>query len=196
MKSYSKLFKKLKAYLKESQSPKRYRHSRDVSRLARKIAEMHGVDERKAEIAGLAHDVAREFSLEDIQKWCDRGGWVPEPDTLRLMLYHGHAGREFLAERFGIEDPSVLDAVRSHTIGHPGMCELAKIVYIADYCEPGRKHMTGKKRKELLSLTLDQTMMRILDEEMRYLKKNNRIISKQTAELYKVLLEERDEAGI
>lgn len=40
-------------------------------------------------------------------------------------------------DKYDIEDEEILMAIRSHTTGRPGMSLLEKIVYIADYMEPG-----------------------------------------------------------
>ena len=43
----------------------------------------------------------------------------------------------YLAEKeAGITDPEILDAIRYHTSGRPGMTLLDKVIYVADYIEP------------------------------------------------------------
>ena len=51
---------------------------------------------------------------------------------------------------FDITDSDILEAVRVHTFGEPGMCDLAKILYVADKIEPGRNHVTAEHKQMLL----------------------------------------------
>ena len=53
---------------------------------------------------------------------------------LELILVENEAGISWIQE--------VLDAIRYHTSGRPGMTLLEKIIYLADYIEPGR-HFPG-----------------------------------------------------
>jgi HD superfamily phosphohydrolase YqeK len=43
-----------------------------------------------------------------------------------------------LEHELRIKDREILEAVRVHTTGFPGMSTLAKVVYLADCLEPGR----------------------------------------------------------
>ena len=58
-------------------------------------------------------------------------------------LVHAKLGA-YLAEReYGITEKEVLSAIRFHTTGKADMTLLEKIIYIADYIEPGRKEIPG-----------------------------------------------------
>ena len=49
-------------YLKENLMEKRYLHTLGVVDTAKKLAEINNISEEKAEIAALAHDVAKNLS--------------------------------------------------------------------------------------------------------------------------------------
>jgi len=53
-------------------------------------------------------------------------------------LAHGPMAAE-RARRDGERDPGVLDAVRYHSIGYAGWDDVGKMLYLADYLEPGRE---------------------------------------------------------
>ena len=57
--------KDLKKYLSEI----RYEHSILVAEEAKKLAKYYNENEEKAYIAGLVHDIAKEFSDEENEKW-------------------------------------------------------------------------------------------------------------------------------
>ncbi len=58
---------------------------------------------------------------------------APLPDRLA----HGPAAAT-RAAREGETDPGVLDAVRYHTTGYAGWDDVGRMLYLADYLEPGR----------------------------------------------------------
>ncbi len=69
-----------------------------------------------------------------------RAAWLH--DALRdapaaTALAHGPLAAE-RAAREGERDRGVLDAVRYHSIGYAGWDDVGKMLYLADYLEPGR----------------------------------------------------------
>ena len=56
-------------------------------------------------------------------------------------LRHGPAAA-VLAERYGEDDDGVLDAVRYHSVGYAGWEMVGKVLFLADYLEPGRESHT------------------------------------------------------
>jgi len=62
------------------------------------------------------------------------------PDAWGLdKLRHGPAAAE-LARRDGERDEGVLDAVRYHSVGYARWDRVGRMLYMADYLEPGRRH--------------------------------------------------------
>ena len=53
-------------------------------------------------------------------------------------LLHGPAAAAML-QRAGETRAGLLDAVRWHTLGHPGWGPVGRALYLADFLEPGRK---------------------------------------------------------
>ena len=45
----------------------------------------------------------------------------------------------------GITDSEILQAITYHTSGHENMTMLDKVIYVADYIEPGRKFQEWKR---------------------------------------------------
>ena len=69
-----------------------------------------------------------------------------------------------------MENPDILNAIQNHTTGRPGMSLLEKIIFVADYIEPGRKNAPnlGEIRK-LAFQDIDRALLRILDDTLSYL---------------------------
>ena len=55
-------------FIKNNLSEKRYVHCLNVAKKAKELAEFYGKDEKKAEVAGLLHDVVKEKSFEEHKK--------------------------------------------------------------------------------------------------------------------------------
>ncbi len=97
-----------------------------------------------------------------------------EIEKKQPSLLHAKLGAAFAKEVYGITDEEILSAIRWHTTGKPGMTDLEKIVFIADYIEPGRKMLPRMEeiRKESFQ-NLDKAMYLILDNTLSYLKEGN-----------------------
>jgi HD superfamily phosphohydrolase YqeK len=108
--------------LRERMSEKRYRHVENVIEYAKEMASRWGEDPKKAEIAALFHDYAKDKRLAD-------------NDVL-----HGSLAADAIRGEYGIEDEDILNAVRYHTTGRRGMSRLELIVFLADTLEPARDY--------------------------------------------------------
>ena len=53
------------------------------------------------------------------------------------LMAHGPAAAERAAND-GERDPGVLDAVRYHTVGYAGWDDVGRMLYLADFLDPGR----------------------------------------------------------
>ena len=117
----------------------RFIHTMEVASTAANLAMCYGEDPAKAELAGLLHDCAKCMSLNKMLKICEKSG-VPLSDIEKTSgsLLHSKAGAVLAACKYGVEDEDILNAIRYHTTGRPGMSLLEKIVFVADYIEPGR----------------------------------------------------------
>lgn len=127
-------------WLKSRLSPKRYAHSLGVSQTARILAERFGADPEAAALAGLLHDVAREFSagalLEEAEALGLSVGYVER--LAPMACFHGVVGAELAGRELAVDDEGVLQAIASHTLGRERMSLLEKVVFLADTIEPTR----------------------------------------------------------
>jgi HD superfamily phosphohydrolase YqeK len=60
-------------------------------------------------------------------------------------MAHGPAAAE-RAARDGEADQGVLDAVRYHTVGYAGWDDVGRMLYLADFLEPGRSFAAAERR--------------------------------------------------
>lgn len=157
----------LLAKLRASIPEKRFVHSMGVAAEAARLARVHGADEARAELAGWLHDCAKGIPVGEQIATCDRLG-VPLDDWTRACppVVHGVLGA-FLARRdYGVEDEAVLQAIRRHTVGAPGMTLLDKIVYLADLVEPGRAFDGVDSLRALVDANLDEAILVSIERQL------------------------------
>ncbi len=74
---------------------------------------------------------------------------------------------------FNVKDADVLNAVRYHTTGRPGMSVLEKIILVADYIDPSRPSREDIKAVRTLAETdLNAAVTLVLTEKIAYNKDN------------------------
>jgi len=69
-----------------------------------------------------------------------RAAWLHDAlrdAALGDLMAHGPAAADRAAQN-GERDRGVLDAVRYHTVGHAGWDDVGRMLYLADFLEPGR----------------------------------------------------------
>lgn len=116
-------------------TPARREHIERVGELAGRWALAMGVPEterRRWLRAVWLHDALRDASEAELKRWAPD---APGPVDLR----HGPASAA-RAKAEGETDRGVLDAVRYHSLGLAEWDMAGRILYCADYLEPGRKH--------------------------------------------------------
>ncbi|MCR5213221.1 MAG: bis(5'-nucleosyl)-tetraphosphatase (symmetrical) YqeK [Eubacterium sp.] len=178
----AEMIKKLKAKLTE----KRFVHSVGVEYTAATLAFVHGEDVRKARIAGLLHDCAKCLPTEEKLKKAKKFG-LPISDVERENpdLLHGKLGAYYAKEKYGVTDEDILSSITYHTTGHPDMCLLDKIIFVADYIEPNRRMIRDltEIRKEAYE-DLDKCIIHILKNTLEYLEDEGTIIDDMTKKTY------------
>lgn len=153
----------LDRHLSATLTPSRYSHSLGVAETARNLAYIYGVSTDKAYLAGLSHDLARELSDQDVIRLAAEWGTPPtELERSRPVLLHGKASARLLERDWGVTDAEVLDAVACHTVGKAEMGPLAKILFVADFIEPGREYHSLVAGWNPETLSLDTLLARIV----------------------------------
>lgn len=189
-KAHYPMYDKLNTYLKAHLSSGRYRHSLATAQTAKKLAIRYGEDAQKAEFAGLCHDIAKEFKDKESEKWIEKYHIFRDPCVEENPnIAHGEIGAEFLRETFGIEDDSILDAIRWHTYGHKEMTLLSKIVYLADAMEPNRKYGDVDRLRKMAYIDIDDAVLLFFNLCTLYLTKTDTRTHQYTHEMLRSIYE-------
>lgn len=180
------LLEEAESYARGRLSGKRYGHTLRVAETAERLARLHGLDPKKARLAGLLHDAAREESKEDLLRVAEEEGLpVSGLERERPMLLHGPVAAALSRKDLGVEDGEVIEAVRVHTTGEPGMGPLALALYMADKIEPGRDQPGVDTLRKLASKDLRRATRTALEDSISYNERRGRPIhpkSRQTLE--------------
>lgn len=164
----------------------RYQHTLGVMYTSAALAMRHCCDIEQALLAGLLHDCAKCISNEEKIRICQTQG-IPVSDVERAnpSLLHAKLGAYLAKEQYQVTDSNVLNAISSHTTGRPEMTLLEKIVYIADYMEPGRRNLPNMEEVRFLAFQdIDACLLRILKDSLVYLKTRKMPIDPMTEQTY------------
>lgn len=186
MADLEKIRKKLKNKLKKE----RYQHTLGVMYTAASLAMRYDENLEEALTAGLLHDCGKYSSIEKQLRLCRKHEIRLERAEVEVpALIHAKLGAYLAEKKYGIDNPRILDAIRYHTTGRPHMSMLDKIIYLADYVEPGRKMIPGLPEIRKLSFTdIDQAVCHCAAATLNYLEKSKRPLdplTRMTYEYYK-----------
>lgn len=174
--------KKLKKHLDKE----RYLHTQGVMYTAAALAMAHGCNMEKAQIAGLLHDCAKCIPNEKKLGMCRKKRIeITEIEEMAPFLLHAKLGEYIARKKYGVEDGEILSAIRWHTTGKPKMSVLEKIIYLADYIEPGRDRAPNLERVRRLAFdNLDECMYEVLRDTLDYLGSNPKTLDLATKEAF------------
>jgi predicted HD superfamily hydrolase involved in NAD metabolism len=131
----------------------RYEHTIRVARCADVLAQRHGLDARRARLAGMLHDLARLYSAERLLAECEaRQMPIDAFERANPVVLHARLGAAIAAETFGVNDEQVLSAIEKHTTAAAAMSPLDCAVFLADGLEPDR---TFPERAALWDLAMN-----------------------------------------
>lgn len=189
--------KKIRKKMEKTLDHKRFEHTLGVAYTASALAMCYQTDINKAQAAGLLHDCAKCMDNEKKLSICQKHD-IPVTDIERQnpFLLHAKVGSYIAREKFHIHDRDILNAVLNHTTGRPGMSQLEKMIYIADYIEPGRKQAPNLAKVRRLAFTdIDAALLEILQDTLTYLKSIDSPIDPMTQETYHYYMKHQSTKG-
>jgi predicted HD superfamily hydrolase involved in NAD metabolism len=145
--SYTGLEGEVRALMSE----KRFLHSLGTAQTCVSLNAQYGenLDEDECYRCGLLHDLVREWPDAKLKGYASEHQLPLEPEEQNIpMLLHGPVAADILRQKG--YDASLCTAVRYHTLGNKSMGRLGLILFIADFIEPGRTHITEEQRVSLL----------------------------------------------
>lgn len=179
----------IKHYIKEHLNEARFIHSLGVMETSEKLALHYNENSKKARIAGLCHDCAKNLSRDELISIAKENGEELSQIYINApQLLHGLVGAHISRVVFGIEDEDILNSIRYHTTGRKGMSLLEKIIYISDYIEPSRNFKGIHELRRLTYIDLDKVLLKSFDDTITYTVSRGSLLHIDTIEARNYLL--------
>jgi predicted HD superfamily hydrolase involved in NAD metabolism len=126
-------------WLADNVPASRLQHILGVEQMCIELAQHYRLDVEKAARAGLMHDLAKYFKPTLLLQMARNKGIEVDPVCEATPhLLHADVSAIVATDKFGMQDEDVMEAIRNHTLGRPGMSCLSCVVFLADTLEPGR----------------------------------------------------------
>lgn len=175
------LLEKLKKYLSVSVCTERYEHSIRTAQTAKELCLRFGEDSELGEIAGVAHDICKEMKANLLLNLVRSEGYeISQLEQEKPSLLHGKAASVLLKNEFNVCNEDLLEAVANHVFGKPKMCNLAKILYVADKSEPGRSYVNQEYLENLQKMSLNELVQYVLENNIAFLTKKGKSVSENS----------------
>ncbi len=147
------------------------------------IAMHESPDERRRWLrAAFLHDALKDASDDFLAEASQRELGSPS-------LYHGPAAAN-VAREHGETDQGVLDAVRFHSVGYAGWDWAGRMLYMADYLEPGRGAYSAERRDLSAAVPKDPagTLRAVAQARMSWLTRKHYSVSKEGREFWESIV--------
>ena len=167
--------------------PVRKKHTVRVALMAAGAASRYRLDEHAVIQAAGLHDVAKNLDLSAPEL----AGFAAPVPNIPAPVMHQYTGAYLAENTFGVTDADVLNAIRYHTSGRPGMSTLEKLIFLSDMLEAGRDFPHINSLRAWFGRDLDECMYRALRYELKYLKKGKSEIYPLTFRAYEYYKELR-----
>ena len=171
---------------KSNMTEDRFEHCIGVSKTAKKLAELNQYDEDKAALAGFIHDYAKQVSVEEYREVIKTKGFDQDLLNWNRSIWHGIVGIYFIQRDLKINDSEILTAVRRHTTADVEMTTLDKIVFMADYIEPGRSFPGVEEARKITYANIDKGVGYQLAHTLEFLIEKRNKIYPRTLDAYNV----------
>lgn len=181
-----KSMKFIKHTLKKELTKDRYQHTVRVAYTAMCLAMRYETELEQAQIAAYLHDCAKCIPNDVKIKECKKKNIVLSKEELEYPeLIHAKLGAIVAKEDYEVEDLEILSAIEKHTTGAPDMTMLEKIIYVADYIEPGRyKAENLKQIRSMAFQDIDRAVYMIMNDTLTYLEKKGGTLDSKTRDAY------------
>lgn len=182
---YMDLCKFVAKHTKES----RYRHSVGVAHTASDLLERFTGDGKAGLYTGIFHDAYRYLDDDKMLKEAKKGGIdICEEEFKQPMLLHGAVAALHFEKVAGLCPTAWFKAMRHHTLGAVDMGVIGAALYVADYIEPSRKHITEEEKIEIKTEgSLEAMVLAILYREKNYFAESGKTMAGRTLSLLSFL---------
>ncbi|TVP85039.1 MAG: HD domain-containing protein [Alkalicoccus sp.] len=175
--------------------PARYEHTRRVVQTAEELCRKYGGDTEKVRKAAILHDYAKYRPAEEMRRKVEEHPEIPSRlNDYGDELLHAFVGAFFVKEELGIMDEDILQMIAVHTTGRKDMSLEEKILFLADYIEPGRTFSGAEKAREAAVSSLNEGCLTALAQTIEFLVSKRTAVYPDTFEAYNDFIQKRKDA--
>ncbi|MBU9713378.1 bis(5'-nucleosyl)-tetraphosphatase (symmetrical) YqeK [Evansella tamaricis] len=170
--------------VRQSLKKRRFEHTERVVEEAAKLAQRFHVNVEKVRLAAILHDYAKYRPIEEMRRTIKEKGLRTD-----LLLYgdeilHAFVGAYYVQQELKVNDEDVLTAIKYHTTGRAKMTQVEKVVFLADYIEPGRTFEAVNEVRDWAEKDLDMACFLTLRNTIDFLVKKEIPIYPDTFNAY------------
>lgn len=174
-----------KKLVKSRLSEKRWMHTKNVKKMAVKLAKRWGADPEKAAMSAILHDSAKELPKQELlQIFADNAIIAENAPARPAPVWHGIAAAILAKTCWGIEDPEILSAIRCHTTGKPDMSLQDKILYLADMTSAERDWPGVEALRALEMEDLDRALCEALKQSIDFVEERGGALDPESVAAY------------
>lgn len=178
-----------KDILRPLMSERRYNHCVNVANEAVRLAKKYGADPEKAEIAGILHDITKEFDFDKQLQIIDSGDIIlTDVQKQANKLWHAISGSVYIQKELGITDEDIINAIRYHTTGRAQMSTLEKVIFVADFTSAERDYPDVDVIRQKAEISLEEGMLYGIQFTLSRLLNREGYISEDAIDAYNEIL--------
>ncbi|WP_430785135.1 bis(5'-nucleosyl)-tetraphosphatase (symmetrical) YqeK [Virgibacillus flavescens] len=166
----------------------RFQHTLRVAETAVELAELYSVSKEKVELAAILHDYAKYRPLEEMKQFILNSNLPNDLVDYHHEVWHGPVASVLVQEEFGIEDEEIIGAIRYHTTGKAGLGNLEKIIFLADYIEPGRVFPGVEEVREMAVKDLNHACFMVSRNTIHFLLSRHASVYPDSIQAYNYFL--------
>ncbi|WP_096434557.1 bis(5'-nucleosyl)-tetraphosphatase (symmetrical) YqeK [Alteribacter populi] len=175
--------------VKKELKPARFDHTVRVVDTAQKLAEQYHAPVKQVRLAAILHDIAKYHPSEGMKTTIRNTDWITDEWTeFGEAVLHAPAGAIYVKNELGIDDEEILLAILYHTTGRAKMKLIEKIIFLADYIEPGRRFSGIEEVRKRAEVSLDDACFLALSNTVHFLAKKHQPIFPDTLYAYNDLV--------
>tara|TARA_Y100001970_G_scaffold291624_1_gene429491 strand:+ start:1721 stop:2293 length:573 start_codon:yes stop_codon:yes gene_type:complete len=150
----------------------RIEHMQRTADLAATLAKKHHLNEKKAYLAGLAHDIAKDKKDTELLQIAKANNLITYAEEEKApFLLHGQVGAYILKKELECTDNEILSTIHWHTTGHYDFEDWSWATFLADKLEP--KKIEYEKKLQPILETAEKSILKAVIEFINW-RLNNR----------------------
>ncbi|MBT3392874.1 MAG: nicotinate (nicotinamide) nucleotide adenylyltransferase [Elusimicrobiaceae bacterium] len=182
-------------WLEKNLAVARYTHTKYAAKLAVELAKTHNIDEQKALIASLIHDMGKSLTVEQKIKYCEKNKInfknIKTVETYAPQLLHSHISEDMAKKIFKIKDKDILNAAKHHTLGKNKMNKLSKVIFVSDASSEDRNYPNAKKVRQLAFENLDNALKEAMRLKISYTISTGKWVSLEAIRIWNQIISQK-----